>query len=65
MKPTTPGCRLLRLVQVKDNYCQDSDMPFAWVHPLKETAALLEVARTSEECTWSRPWENADDVGSI
>ena len=42
----------LNFVQVTDNYCQDADSPFAWVHPLKETETLLEVARVSGACNW-------------
>ena len=46
-----------------DNFCQDADMPFAWVHPLKETETLLAVARASGACNWSKPWESADGFG--
>jgi len=40
----------LTSAQVAENYCQDAEKPIAWVHPLKQADALLDVARTAEKC---------------
>ncbi|CAK0786752.1 hypothetical protein CVIRNUC_009966 [Coccomyxa viridis] len=54
----------LNTLKVKDNFCEDADMPFAWIHPLKQSETLLEVAHTSGACNWTRPWESAKGLGS-
>ena len=53
------------MMQVTDNFCQDADMPLAWVHPLKETAAFLEVARISAACNWTVSWEGDSGLEPI
>lgn len=53
------------LMQVTDNYCQDAAMPLAWVHPLKEREAFLEVARVSGACNWTASGEPASEPESI
>ncbi|CAL5221964.1 g4246 [Coccomyxa viridis] len=54
-----------KVLKVTDNFCQDADMPTAWIHPLKEKEAFLEVARVSGACKWTASLERSSGPKSV